>query len=49
LGTDYPFPLGEDNPGELIKLSNYSDDFKAMMLGTSALEWLNMPLGHFKP
>jgi aminocarboxymuconate-semialdehyde decarboxylase len=49
LGTDYPFPLGEDNPGELIKLSNYSDDIKAMMLGTSALEWLNMPLGHFKP
>jgi aminocarboxymuconate-semialdehyde decarboxylase len=49
LGTDYPFPLGEDNPGELIKLSNYSDDIKAMMLGTSALEWLNMPMRHFKP
>ena len=48
LGTDYPFPLGEDNPGELIKLSNYSDDIKSMMLGSSALEWLNMPLSHFK-
>jgi hypothetical protein len=40
--------LGEDNPGELIRLSQYSDDIKAMMLGTSALEWLNMPLAHFK-
>jgi aminocarboxymuconate-semialdehyde decarboxylase len=49
LGTDYPFPLGEDNPGELIRLSNYSDDIKSMMLGSSALEWLNMPLSHFKP
>jgi aminocarboxymuconate-semialdehyde decarboxylase len=42
LGTDYPFPLGEDNPGELIKLSKFDDRTKEILLGDSALEWLNM-------
>ena len=47
LGTDYPFPLGEDNPGELIKSSNFTDQEKAIMLGDSALEWLNMEKSFF--
>lgn len=42
LGTDYPFPLGEDKPGELIKTSNYDLKTKEILLGDSALEWLNM-------
>jgi aminocarboxymuconate-semialdehyde decarboxylase len=42
LGTDYPFPLGEDNPGELIKLSKFDNRTKEILLGDSALEWLNM-------
>jgi aminocarboxymuconate-semialdehyde decarboxylase len=47
LGTDYPFPLGEDNPGELIKTSNFTDQEKAIMLGDSALEWLKMDKSFF--
>jgi aminocarboxymuconate-semialdehyde decarboxylase len=42
LGTDYPFPLGEDNPGELIKNSGFDLKTQEILLGTSALEWLNM-------
>ncbi len=42
LGTDYPFPLGEDNPGELIKTSKFDHRTKEILLGDSALEWLNM-------
>ncbi len=47
LGTDYPFPLGEDNPGELIKSSNFTDQEKVIMLGDSALEWLKMEKSFF--
>lgn len=42
LGTDYPFPLGEDKPGELIKTSKFDNRTKEILLGDSALEWLNM-------
>lgn len=42
LGTDYPFPLGEDNPGELIKTSGFDLKTQEILLGDSALEWLNM-------
>lgn len=42
LGTDYPFPLGEDNPGELIKSLDLPSETKEILLGQSALEWLNM-------
>lgn len=43
LGTDYPFPLGEDIPGELIKNSGFTPEEQAIMLGDSALQWLNIP------
>jgi len=49
LGTDYPFPLGEDNPGELIKTSGFDDKTQEILLGTSALEWLNMDKTIFVP
>ena len=42
LGTDYPFPLGEDIPGELIKNSGLDLNTQEWLLGKSALEWLNM-------
>lgn len=42
LGTDYPFPLGELAPGELINQMSYSDDKKEMLLSGAALKWLNL-------
>ncbi len=47
LGTDYPFPLGELQPGKLIESSGYSDDIKARMLSGTALEWLNVSAKRF--
>lgn len=40
MGTDYPFPLGELEPGKLIKESPYERDVKELLLHGSALEWL---------
>lgn len=42
LGSDYPFPLGELEPGKLINEMKYSEDVKAQLLHTSALEWLGI-------
>lgn len=42
LGTDYPFPLGELQPGNLIETSKFDDETKAKMLHGAALEWLNL-------
>ena len=44
LGSDYPFPLGEDSPGKLIEHMPYSDHTKEWLLYKSALEWMNLPL-----
>lgn len=49
LGSDYPFPLGEHEPGKLIEsISDFSDKTKARLLGGSALEWLNLDKGQFE-
>ncbi len=41
LGSDYPFPLGEARPGELVRaMGSLSEDSKARILGQSALEFL---------
>ena len=40
LGSDYPFPLGENIPGKLIKESTFSQEIKESLLHKSALEWL---------
>ena len=48
LGTDYPFPLGELEPGNLIESSNYSDEKKNKFLFENALEWLGLSHDHFK-
>lgn len=47
LGTDYPFPLGEIKPGELIHNMNFSDDVKEKLLNGSALEWLGLSKNNF--
>jgi len=47
LGSDYPFPLGENNPGELIRGMNWDDAKKEMLLSGAALEWLGMERNFF--
>jgi aminocarboxymuconate-semialdehyde decarboxylase len=40
LGTDYPFPLGESAPGELIESMSFDDHIRGLLLSGSGLEWL---------
>jgi aminocarboxymuconate-semialdehyde decarboxylase len=47
LGTDYPFPLGELQPGALIHRSDFTDKDKGLMLHGAALEWLKLSKGNF--
>ncbi len=42
MGSDYPFPLGELEPGKLIENSGYDDETKAKLLHLSALSWLGL-------
>lgn len=42
LGTDYPFPLGELEPGQLIETSKFETAAKAEMLHGAALKWLGL-------
>jgi len=42
LGTDYPFPLGESEPGKLIESMPFDEETKASLLHGSALDWLNL-------
>ncbi|MEP6904215.1 MAG: amidohydrolase family protein [Actinomycetota bacterium] len=42
LGTDYPFPLGELEPGKIIESMNFDEKTKAKLLHGAALEWLNL-------
>jgi aminocarboxymuconate-semialdehyde decarboxylase len=42
LGTDYPFPLGELEPGRLIESMPFDEETKATLLHGAALEWLNL-------
>ena len=42
LGTDYPFPLGELEPGQLIHSMPYDNPTKEMLLSGSALQWLGL-------
>ena len=40
LGSDYPFPLGEERVGALIRASRLSSAVKAKLLGSNAEKWL---------
>jgi len=42
LGTDYPFPLGELEPGKLIHESPFTNHVKEKLLSSNALDWLGM-------
>ena len=44
LGSDYPFPLGEAEPGEMIDGMSLEDEIKAMLLHGSALNWLSLDI-----
>lgn len=47
LGSDYPFPLGESKPGELIRSAQFSKSVERQLLGLSALEWLGLEESRF--
>ena len=42
LGSDYPFPLGEQRVGALIRSSQLTDHAKARLLGANAVEFLGL-------
>ncbi len=42
LGTDYPFPLGELEPGKMIESMPFDEEAKAELLHGAALKWLNL-------
>ena len=47
LGTDYPFPLGELQPGKLIRESISDNKIKERLLNGTALEWLGLEKTRF--
>ncbi|XP_030614304.1 2-amino-3-carboxymuconate-6-semialdehyde decarboxylase isoform X2 [Archocentrus centrarchus] len=48
LGTDYPFPLGELQPGSLIEsMDEFDDTLKDKLLAGNALEFLGLKREHF--
>lgn len=47
LGTDYPFPLGELQPGQLINSMPYTDATKQTLLSGAALQWLGLGAERF--
>ena len=47
LGTDYPFPLGEQTPGEGIDRLQLDASEQARLYHGTALEWLGLPVSRF--
>jgi aminocarboxymuconate-semialdehyde decarboxylase len=47
LGSDYPFPLGEDHPGTLVQESSLDEAIKHKILETNALEFLGLSKDFF--
>ena len=47
LGTDYPFPLGELEPGKLIRSAGFEPAVAAKLLGENALSWLGLEKSKF--
>jgi aminocarboxymuconate-semialdehyde decarboxylase len=47
LGSDYPFPLGEPRPGELIDSCGLPEKTRARLFSGTALEWLDLPAARF--
>ncbi|MDN5924532.1 MAG: amidohydrolase, partial [Xanthomonadales bacterium] len=49
LGTDYPFPLGEQELGHAIDAMAFDKQQKARLFHGAALEWLDLPAQRFQP
>ncbi len=47
LGTDYPFPLGEQSPGAGIAALGLDANEEARLYNGTALEWLDLPAARF--
>jgi len=47
LGSDYPFPLGEHEPGKLIASAGFSKPVEEKLLGANALNWLGVNKSQF--
>ena len=47
LGTDYPFPLGELEPGKLIESGDFDEQTRANLFHQSALNWLGLDRADF--
>jgi len=47
LGSDYPFPLGEAKPGQLIESMQYDESIIEMLLSGAALNWLSLEARQF--
>ena len=47
LGTDYPFPLGEQEPGSHIRRMQLDDTERQRLLSGTALDWLQVDAGRF--
>ena len=47
LGTDYPFPLGEQEPGAGIAALDLDSIGQARLYHGTALEWLDLPASRF--
>ncbi|MGH8310509.1 MAG: amidohydrolase family protein, partial [Steroidobacteraceae bacterium] len=48
LGSDYPFPLGEDVPGAMIESMQLEQATAARLLHGTALEWLSLDRRRFE-
>eukprot|EP00743_Colponemidia_sp_Colp-15_P000795 GILK01000877.1.p1 GENE.GILK01000877.1~~GILK01000877.1.p1 ORF type:complete len:351 (+),score=38.98 GILK01000877.1:39-1055(+) len=42
LGSDYPFPLGEEKPGALVEASEFDQEVKDKILSKNAFNWLGL-------
>ena len=42
LGSDFPFQLGESDPGAIIREAGFEPADEARLLATNALEWLGV-------
>ncbi len=49
LGSDYPFPLGEERVGSLIRQSNFPQETKARLMGANALCFLGLQVSPAEP
>lgn len=49
LGTDYPFPLGEQDPGAVIRALELDPEVEARLCWKNTLEFLNLPEGRYGP